>query len=245
MRPPARRVQPAQGAPAGFDALSALSEDSAPCARLVALRTQAALTHPGAPPEQLGGSPRPRQPASGRPKVEDAPLPTPQELPEKLRAQLGMVKKRPLIESVGLFQNVSAQCTVDVVGQPVSTALHPEDTAPYASLGCLKARAAPMHTRAPLEQLGSSPWPPQLASGRPKDELLSFNHQVDALKTEVVLPQEYVVVQGQVGHQMYFIQRGLVQATPPAPRPLLPSPPLPAPPPRSPPPPPSPPSWCR
>ena len=101
----------------------------------MALRTQAAPTHPGAPPEQLGGSPRPRQPASGRPKVEDAPLPTPQELPEKLRAQLGMVKKRPLIESVGLFQNVSAQCTVDVVGQPASTALHPEATAPYASLG--------------------------------------------------------------------------------------------------------------
>ena len=32
-----------------------------------------------------------------------------------------------------------------------------EDSAPFASLDCLKARAAPMHPRAPPEQLGSLP----------------------------------------------------------------------------------------
>ena len=37
---------------------------------------QAAPTHPGAPPEQLGGSPWPQEPASGRPKAEDSPLAT-------------------------------------------------------------------------------------------------------------------------------------------------------------------------
>ena len=36
---------------------SALSEDTAPSARLVASRAQAAHTHPRAQPEQLGGSP--------------------------------------------------------------------------------------------------------------------------------------------------------------------------------------------
>ena len=42
-------------------------------------------------------------------------------------------------------------------------------TAPHrASFGHLKAQAAPMHPRAQPEPLGSSPWPPQPASGRPE-----------------------------------------------------------------------------
>ena len=45
-----------------------------------------------------------------------------------------------------------------------------DDTAPSASLGHLEAQAAPTHPRAPPEPLGSSPWPQELASGRPKVE---------------------------------------------------------------------------
>ena len=37
-------------------------------------KAQAAPAHPGAPPEHLGGSPRPSPPASGRRKVEDSPM---------------------------------------------------------------------------------------------------------------------------------------------------------------------------
>ena len=37
------------------------------------LKAQAPPTHPGAPPEHLGGSPWPQQPASARPQVEDFP----------------------------------------------------------------------------------------------------------------------------------------------------------------------------
>ena len=57
-------------------AQSTLFEDSAPSARPVAPGAQAAPTHPRAPLEQLGSSPWPEQPASGRPKVEDSPLST-------------------------------------------------------------------------------------------------------------------------------------------------------------------------
>ena len=53
---------------------STLFEDTAPSAFLGHLKAQAAPTHPRAPPEQLGGSPWPQQPASGRPKVEESPL---------------------------------------------------------------------------------------------------------------------------------------------------------------------------
>ena len=53
---------------------SALPEDSAPSASRDGLKAQAAPTHPGAPPKQLGSSPWPQQPASGRPKLEDVPL---------------------------------------------------------------------------------------------------------------------------------------------------------------------------
>ena len=45
-----------------------------------------------------------------------------------------------------------------------------DDTAPSASLDCLKARAAPTHPGAQPEPLGSLPWPQELASGRPKVE---------------------------------------------------------------------------
>ena len=45
-----------------------------------------------------------------------------------------------------------------------------EDSAPSASLDCLKARAAPTHPGAPPEPLGSLRWPQQLASDRPKVE---------------------------------------------------------------------------
>ena len=59
-----------------LNAASALSEDSAPSASLDHLKAWAAPTHPGAPPEQVGGLPWPQQPASGRPKDADAPLST-------------------------------------------------------------------------------------------------------------------------------------------------------------------------
>ena len=45
-----------------------------------------------------------------------------------------------------------------------------EDSAPSASLDCLKAQAAPTHPRAQPEPLGSLRWPQELASGRPKVE---------------------------------------------------------------------------
>ena len=44
----------------------ALLEDSAPCARQMAPRAQAAPTQPSAPPEPRASSSRPQQPASGR-----------------------------------------------------------------------------------------------------------------------------------------------------------------------------------
>ena len=57
-----------------------LLEDSNPCptppARLVPPGAPAAATHPRAPPQRLGSVPWPQQPASGRPRVEDAPLAT-------------------------------------------------------------------------------------------------------------------------------------------------------------------------
>ena len=53
---------------------SALSDATAPSASLDHLQARAAPTHPGAPPEHIGGSPRPQEPASGRPKVEESPL---------------------------------------------------------------------------------------------------------------------------------------------------------------------------
>jgi len=55
---------------------STLSDDTAPSASLDHLEAQAAPTHPGAPPEHLGGLPWPQELASGRPKVEDFPLST-------------------------------------------------------------------------------------------------------------------------------------------------------------------------
>ena len=57
-------------------AQSALYEDPAPSARLVASRARGAPTHPGAQPEQVGGLPWPPHPASGRPKIETFPPPT-------------------------------------------------------------------------------------------------------------------------------------------------------------------------
>ena len=45
-----------------------------------------------------------------------------------------------------------------------------EDSAPSASLDCLKAQAAPTHPRAQPEPLGSLRWPQELASDRPKAE---------------------------------------------------------------------------
>ena len=44
------------------------------------------------------------------------------------------------------------------------------DSAPSASLDHGEAQAAPTHPRARPQQLGSLPWPPELASGRPKVE---------------------------------------------------------------------------
>ena len=55
---------------------STLFDDTAPSARLVAPRAQAAPTHLRARPEHLGSSPWPQEPASGHPKVEDLTLST-------------------------------------------------------------------------------------------------------------------------------------------------------------------------
>ena len=54
-----------------------------------------------------------------------------------------------------------------------------EDSAPSASLDCLKAQAAPTHPRAQPEPLGSLRWPQELASDRSKveDFPLSTNRQ--------------------------------------------------------------------
>ena len=45
-----------------------------------------------------------------------------------------------------------------------------DDSAPSASLDCLKARAAPTYPRAQPRHLGCLPWPQVRASGRPKIE---------------------------------------------------------------------------
>ena len=55
---------------------STLSDDSAPPASLDCLKARTARTHPAAQPEPLGSLPWPQQLASGRPKVEEAPLST-------------------------------------------------------------------------------------------------------------------------------------------------------------------------
>ena len=46
----------------------------------------------------------------------------------------------------------------------------PEDGAPSASLDHLETQAALTHPRVPPKHLGSSPWPQELASGRPRVE---------------------------------------------------------------------------
>ena len=60
-------------------------------------------------------------------------------------------------------------------GLNVASALF-EDSAPSAAPDHLKARPAPTHPRAPLQQLGGLRWPQQPASGRPKGEDLSLFH---------------------------------------------------------------------
>ena len=50
-----------------------------------------------------------------------------------------------------------------------------DDTAPPASLGHLKAQAAPMHPGATPEPLGSSAWPQQPASACARDEDVSLS----------------------------------------------------------------------
>ena len=72
------------------------------------------------------------------------------DLPEKIRMQLSMNKKKPLIRGVEIFQNVTPQCTVSIV---------------------------------------------------------------EALVPVIMLPREYVMVQGQPGDEMFFINRGFVQVT--------------------------------
>ena len=76
-----RPVAPAQQQrictwPSGVKLASTLSEDIAPSASLDCLKAQAAPTHPGAPPEHLGGSPWPQQPASARSQDDDFSLST-------------------------------------------------------------------------------------------------------------------------------------------------------------------------
>ena len=54
-----------------------------------------------------------------------------------------------------------------------------DETAPSASLDHLEAQTTPTHPRAKPEPLGSSPRLQELASGRPKVELVvAFDHQV-------------------------------------------------------------------
>ena len=66
-----REYEKAKACAAGFieRAVHPLSEDGAPSATSDRLQGQAAPAPPGAPSEQLRGSPWPQQPASGRPKV--------------------------------------------------------------------------------------------------------------------------------------------------------------------------------
>ena len=64
------------GKPAGRELASALPDDRAPSASLHDLKARSPPTHPGAPPEGLGSWRWPQQPGSGRPKVEEVPLPT-------------------------------------------------------------------------------------------------------------------------------------------------------------------------
>lgn len=72
------------------------------------------------------------------------------ELPEKLRLQLSVNKKKPLMKGVDIFQNLSAECTVAIV---------------------------------------------------------------DALTPVIMLPREYVMVQGQIGNEMFFVNRGVLQVS--------------------------------
>ena len=68
---------PRQHAPISrFAVAPALPEDGAPSASLDHPKAPAAPTPLTARPEQLGSLPRPQELASGRPKVEEAPLPT-------------------------------------------------------------------------------------------------------------------------------------------------------------------------
>ena len=66
-----------------------------------------------------------------------------------------------------------------------------EDSAPSASLDCLKAQAAPTHPTAPPEHLGGVPWPPQLASDRPEVEEfpLSTSRQMPAKENMELVQQ--------------------------------------------------------
>ena len=66
----------------------------------------------------------------------------------------------------------------------------PDDTAPVASLDHMEAHAAPTHPRAPPGPLGSLPWPPELASGRPKVEelpLFTSRHRPRHAEVDAVL----------------------------------------------------------
>ena len=78
-----RRAQGEEGAPHGrrrwLEVASVPSEHTAPPASLGHRKARAAPTHPGAPPEPLGRSPRPQEPASGRPRVEEGFFFHPQE----------------------------------------------------------------------------------------------------------------------------------------------------------------------
>ena len=54
-----------------------------------------------------------------------------------------------------------------------------EDGAPSASLNHLKPRGSPVYPGAPPQRLAGSPWPQQLASGRPKvEDVPASLHQV-------------------------------------------------------------------
>ena len=128
------------------------------------LKAQAAPTPTGAKPGPLGSSARPQQPGSGQPKVEGGFAVNQQEpfLTPRMRKEGKPVcfyeprrvsAKPPKDRLRSWLKMASTLC---------------EDSAPPASPDCLKAQAAPTLPRAPLEHLGSSPWPQEPATGRRK-----------------------------------------------------------------------------
>ena len=143
-----RRAQGEEGAPHGrrrwLEVASVPSEHTAPPASLGHRKARAAPTHPGAPPEPLGRSPRPQEPASGRPRVEEGFFST-------RRRSSARASRR---WSTGFRRSSRLE---------IMASTQSDGTAPSASLDYRKAQAAPTHPGAPPEHLGGLPWPQEPA----------------------------------------------------------------------------------